>query len=583
MRRYSSLFLLIMLLALATGGSSVGLGGVLAAPPEQDFNNQVINARADLEQLANDALGEGARPESWTFNVNNVNSPTFIVDLWYDLELLATGILGENRPADWVGAPSTSDPLIVIRNIRHDLELAADAHFGSGNRPAGWRGGPPIARCSRTVMNLSQVLQTAFSYNFQTPPTAVNYCDTLAAEAEQQVIRLVYSGEEFTAQLNDLTLAVRGDLERLTDEEFGVNNRPAEWRGNRDITTQTFLSDLFLDLDTLANSQLGLGVRPDGWIGILPNSPIVAYRNLRHDLELLADTLGRIPRPRGWQGDDPLVVCSSDIQNLVLLAQQAHGLTTENLQAGANYCHDAALAANLLVESPPVVEEAGAGGGEDKTFVAEANYAFTYLDPAASQFMGIMPAGTEFKAWYRNFNESTMMFVSGQDFAVYVDLRWTTMNPDTFTRLPTTEGVKPLTFCDASWCNGPGPTPTPTGSGAIQALLNAGTPQAAPTIEDVREDKTQVSWNNIRVTYLLDNPTNKTVQVALEICTDTTQTNCEPVTQIFDNATGAVKPVLSQSNGLNVYDFVYGYTTNLVIESATLFSPDVWISDPTIR
>src|SRR5512145_1358947 len=189
MRRYSSLFLLIMLLALATGGSSVGLGGVLAAPPEQDFNNLVINARADLEQLANDALGEGARPESWTFNVNNVNSPTFIVDLWYDLELLATGILGENRPAEWVGAPSTSDPLIVIRNIRHDLELAADAHFGSGNRPAGWRGGPPIARCSRTVMNLSQVLQTAFSYNFQTPPTAVNYCDTLAAEAEQQVIR----------------------------------------------------------------------------------------------------------------------------------------------------------------------------------------------------------------------------------------------------------------------------------------------------------------------------------------------------------------------------------------------------------
>jgi hypothetical protein len=104
-----------------------------------------------------------------------------------------------------------------------------------------------------------------------------------------------------------------------------------------------------------------------------------------------------------------------------------------------------------------------------------------------------------------------------------------------------------------------------------------------PTLEDIRAQKTQVSWNNIRVTYLLDNPNTRTAQVALEICTDTTQTDCEPVIQIFDNATGAPKPVISQNNGLNVYEFAYGYTSNLLIEGATLFSPDIWISDPTIR
>jgi hypothetical protein len=197
--------------------------------------------------------------------------------------------------------------------------------------------------------------------------------------------------------------------------------------------------------------------------------------------------------------------------------------------------------------------------------------------------MGIMPPGTKFKAWYRNFGDSTMMFVSGEEFAVYVDLRWTTLSPDIFARLPTLEGVKPLTFCDARWCNGPAPTPTPTGAGALQALLNAGTPQAVPSVEEVRGEKTQVSWNNIRVTYLLDNPNTRTAQVALEICTDTTQTACEPVLQIFDNATGALKPVLSQYNGLNVFEFPYGYTANLVIEGSTLFSPDIWISDPTIR
>ncbi len=176
-----------------------------------------------------------------------------------------------------------------------------------------------------------------------------------------------------------------------------------------------------------------------------------------------------------------------------------------------------------------------------------------------------------------------MMFVSGDDFAVFIDRRWTTLTQDVYIRLPTTQGVKPLTFCDATWCNGPGPTPTPTGFGAIQALLNAGTPPAPPDVGQVSANKTQVSWNNIRVTYLQDNTTARTAQVALEICTDTSQTNCEPVTSIFDNATGANKPVLSQYNGLNVYEFPYGYTSNLVIESATLFSPDVWISDPTIR
>ena len=41
--------------------------------------------------------------------------------------------------------------------------------------------------------------------------------------------------------------------------------------------------------------------------------------------------------------------------------------------------------------------------------------------------------------------------------------------------------------------------------------------------------------------------------------------------------------MLSIFNGLNVFEFRYGYSTNLVIESDTMYSQDVWISDPTIR
>jgi hypothetical protein len=40
---------------------------------------------------------------------------------------------------------------------------------------------------------------------------------------------------------------------------------------------------------------------------------------------------------------------------------------------------------------------------------------------------------------------------------------------------------------------------------------------------------------------------------------------------------------VSQYNGLNVFEFVYGYTSNLIVEGSTLTSPDIWISDPSIR
>ena len=70
-----------------------------------------------------------------------------------------------------------------------------------------------------------------------------------------------------------------------------------------------------------------------------------------------------------------------------------------------------------------------------------------------------------------------------------------------------------------------------------------------------------------------------------EICAQpaVNATACEPVVQVFDNNANAVKQVISQYNGLNVYEFRYGYTTNLVIEGESRYANDVWIADPTIR
>ena len=64
--------------------------------------------------------------------------------------------------------------------------------------------------------------------------------------------------------------------------------------------------------------------------------------------------------------------------------------------------------------------------------MAESRNAFAYDDSGATVYFGVLPWGTEFRAWYRNFGESTMMFVSGDEFAIFIDRRWTTMDEDTF-------------------------------------------------------------------------------------------------------------------------------------------------------
>lgn len=570
MQRYTRL-LILMIMVFA-------LSGIVYAQQITNVTSFVLDLRTDLETAADAALGSGTRPANWTFDINNTGSPTYVANLWFDNELLATEVFGTERPLGWIGAPVTADVALVSRNIRHDLELSADDIFGPNNRPENWLGSLSLFRCDRTLMNIVQVLDTQFNATFGTSDDAVAYCQTVADETQSLTLNAVLTTPEIEAALPDLLLASRGDIERLADEEFGLNTRPSGWIGNKDKTSSSLLADNFLDLESLANEELGIGQRPVGWLGTPPAVPIYGYQYLRFNLELLANTLGKTPRPRGWQGVNPVETCSPQLQNLVALAQRAYSFSIETVPQGA-FCTQLSVVVNNTIENPPPpdVEEI------DNRFVFEGQYAFTYLDVQASQYMGIMPGGTKFKAWYRNFGDSNMMFVSGDDFAVFVDRRWTTMPQDVFEKLKTLEGVKPLTFCDAGWCAGPGPTPTPTGSGALQALLNEGTPPAPPDLNEVSTDKTQVSWNNIRVTYLVDNATTKTAQVTLEICADETQTDCEPVTQIYDNATGTTKPVVSQQNGLNVYELTYGYTNNLLIEGANFFSPDVWISDPSIR
>lgn len=565
---------------------------VQSAPQSQAnlFELFISQARADLELVADQAIGVGVRPPNWTFNFEWA-SETAVVDLWFDNESLAETIFGVGvRPPAWFGA-TTNDIQLLARNIRHDLELAADEVFGIRTRPDNWFGSAPIYRCDRTVQNTIRILSNIYNTQDSVSLTLFNYCDELQNALVNDLITPVYNaptqGVIADVGVTDQTLSVRGDLERFANELFGVNVRPPGWRWSvgMDGTSPTLAIDINADIELLLAEKLPVAQRPTLLPG-LTASPSITLRNLRYNLESITTTiLGRAVRPNGWQGINPVERCEPLTQGLIFIAQRNYAFVVdETLGTSPDFCDLIAFTANSVVENPPPVDEE-AVQAQDSRFMAESRNSFSYLDVGTRQYMGIMPSGTVFRAWYRNYGESNMMFVSGDDFALYVDRRWTSMEIEVYRTLPTLNGRIPLTFCDAGWCNGPGPTPTPTTSGPLLALYQGtdvpSVSSAQPTLQ--AGSKSQVSWNYIRVTYLLDRPEAGVAQVGLEICAEPQQINCEPVLSVFDSNLGVAKPVLSTFNGLNVYEFTYGYTSNLRIEGATRFSPDVWISDPTIR
>ncbi len=576
MRRLLTCCVLLMALLMLT------FGGVTAQT--NPFELLVFDARADLELLADAVFGVEIRPEGWTNNTD-LQSPSFVNDLWFNNELLADAIFGPGfRPRDWIGV-TVPNIEILARNIRHDLELSADEFFDE--RPDEWRGAALILQCSRTLQNILTILDRFYNLQSNTPQSVLRYCQTVEVEITDSLVNIIFGTPGADGRLRDpfaLLSGVRGDLERLADELLGLSTRPPGYRGGRDVNAPSFTADVRLDMETLANDRLGADERPAGWDGTASTNPGAAYLALRYDLELLSDvTLGIGVRPTGWQGEVAIERCDPLTRSLAFITEQSFdNFSLNDLNPEAiDYCAQVSSATNALVENPPVLDVIE----QERLLTAESNFAFSYLDVAATEYMGVMPGGVRFRALYRNFGESNMMFVQGDNFALYVDRRFTSVEETTFRGLPSLESVNPLSFCDAFWCNGPGPTPTPTGSGPRLSILVQTTPVATPDTGVIGATKQLVSWNSVRVTYVFDNVAGGSAQVALELCRGSAATSeaCEPVTRVFDNNTGTTRPVLSQFNGLNVFEFRYGYITNLLIESETIYSTDVWISDPTIR
>ncbi len=150
----------------------------------------LIADRADLELLADTAIGSKQRPIGWSGSID-VTDPNLPLWIRLDLETLAGAVMGaDKRPPGWFGVvPSV--PLAIARDIRHDLELLADVVIGTpGVRPAGWKGDDPMFRCDRATQSLFTLLQSrgiSIKIDFAQP----NYCDKAEVAASLYVERQI--------------------------------------------------------------------------------------------------------------------------------------------------------------------------------------------------------------------------------------------------------------------------------------------------------------------------------------------------------------------------------------------------------
>jgi len=272
-----------------------------------------------------------------------------------------------------------------------------------------------------------------------------------------------------TAEALPTVIAARTDLELLADQAFGDGIRPATWSGSLDVTDPQLPLLVRIDLENMVGTLLGPDQRPLGWFGVVPSSPLAVARDLRHDLELLADLVMSTTtiRPAGWQGDDPVMRCSRTAQALVgLLSRSGYVVNIDFAQPGA--CAQLEIETSRFVETqiiqPSIPQQVGAGAGGSTViagtgqvvvdpYQVTSQFVVAFGDRNARQRFGVIPLGTGFRPVARSyFGYSNMMLVRGVDFQVFVDYTTTSVPFSVFETLPDIDRVGDSTSCAARWC-----------------------------------------------------------------------------------------------------------------------------------
>ncbi|MBE2183915.1 MAG: hypothetical protein IAE89_10855 [Anaerolineae bacterium] len=258
-----------------------------------------------------------------------------------------------------------------------------------------------------------------------------------------------------------ILINARADLELLADTYFQQSGaRPDGWITTLDVNDPQLPVFLRLNLEILAGTIFGADERPEGWFGAIFSTPLAIARDLRHDLELVADRVAGAAtiRPAGWQGDDPMMRCNRVTQALVTLLGRT-GFAGEVDFSLEDACAQLAGQAVQYAEEQLIQPDFGSeatpasstGSGSILPYRVNNPYTVAFLDRRARESVGAIPLNIGFRPIGRSDTAfSNMMLISGEGFQVYVDYTTTDLAFSDFATLPAVGSD--ITYCTAAWC-----------------------------------------------------------------------------------------------------------------------------------
>jgi hypothetical protein len=257
----------------------------------------------------------------------------------------------------------------------------------------------------------------------------------------------------------NLLLDAVTDMNLLADTILGGGVRPEGWNGSQDPFNTELAVQTRSDLETLASEVINPTERPRDWIGAVGSTPFAIARDVRHDVEALADLVfGPDTRPEIWTGADPLMRCNRGTQTLVALLERGGIFTLEVDPNDPKFCYNAEIAVTQFTDEQILANTQGELFADNIAILSEnevdSAFAVAFLDSAASISVGTIPDGTPIQVLGRSTAEfSRMMLVSGDNFQVYVEYTNTTVTEQQFRSLPNAASLNVETSCFAEWCD----------------------------------------------------------------------------------------------------------------------------------
>ncbi|MBN1967343.1 MAG: hypothetical protein JW910_22005, partial [Anaerolineae bacterium] len=323
----------------------------------------------------------------------------------------------------------------------------------------------------------------------------------------------------------------------------------------------------------------------------------VIARAARHDLERLADAaLGFNERPVGWTYPETaaLVRCSRSTQNLVsLLRANDDFVFTVSDPSQPSFCRSIEIEAGTFVENPPADTgnqgailagspgEASEGSGiviieTGEGIFGEATRPNIFLDHSARVEVGLMPRGTTFVALARSSApDSSMMYVQGEGFNVWLSWEYTTLSEPQYLGLPFAHQIEdrlPPLLCMAWFCTQLITNGDPLNEGTV------GVRGGQASLAQPGGNLQRLDYSQARFYFEADDPIAGWGEFRADLCGPA---GCEPALRLWEF--GQVVPPVRTVGGYAVWRLGYNFHGTARLESSSYYVEQLWLTHPYDR